>query len=59
VLVVTAKDLTAEERLRLTGSVERILSKGALSRDALLADVRALVRATVVHGARPPDGDTG
>jgi CheY-like chemotaxis protein len=47
VLVVTAKDLTPEERLRLTGWVEQVLQKGAYSRDELLAEVRALVRASV------------
>ena len=47
VLVVTAKDLTAEERARLNGRVEQVLRKGAYSRDELLARVRAAVRASV------------
>jgi DNA-binding response OmpR family regulator len=47
VLVVTAKDLTPEERMRLTGWVEQVLQKGAYSREELLAEVRALVRASV------------
>jgi DNA-binding response OmpR family regulator len=47
VLVVTAKDLTPEERLRLNGWVEQVLQKGAYSREELLAEVRALVRASV------------
>jgi PAS domain S-box-containing protein len=45
VVVVTAKDITAGDRLRLSGSVERILQKGAYRRDALLAEVRSLVAA--------------
>jgi signal transduction histidine kinase/CheY-like chemotaxis protein len=49
VLVVTAKDLTPEERLKLNGWVEQVLQKGAYSRDELLAEVRALVRASVNH----------
>ncbi len=40
VVVITAKDLTPEERLRLSGSVEKILSKGAFTREQLLSTVR-------------------
>jgi CheY-like chemotaxis protein len=47
VVVVTAKDLTEEDRLRLRGSVEQILQKGVYSRDALLRVVRELVAAHV------------
>jgi CheY-like chemotaxis protein len=47
VLVVTAKDITPEERLKLNGWVEQVLQKGAYSRDELLAEVRTLVRASV------------
>ena len=43
VLVVTAKDLTPEDRLRLNGYVEKILHKNALSREELLGEVRDLV----------------
>jgi CheY-like chemotaxis protein len=58
VVVVTAKDLTAEERQRLNGHVERILAKGALGPEALLAEVRELVAASLTRrrGApRPAD----
>jgi CheY-like chemotaxis protein len=41
VVVMTAKDLTPAERERLNGCVERVLRKGAYSRDQLLAEVRA------------------
>lgn len=47
VLVITAKDLTAAERLRLNGWVEQVLQKGAYTRGELFAEVRALVRSTV------------
>ncbi|HZO30538.1 MAG TPA: GAF domain-containing protein [Chloroflexota bacterium] len=47
VLVVTAKDLTAEERRRLNGRVEQVLRKGTYSRDELLARVRAAVHSSV------------
>ena len=44
-IVLTAKDLSVEDRERLNGSVARILQKGAYGREALLAEVRALVAA--------------
>jgi CheY-like chemotaxis protein len=50
VIVLTAKDVTAGDRERLNGSVARILQKGAYGREALLAEVRALVAASVRRG---------
>jgi PAS domain S-box-containing protein len=44
IIVVTAKDLTEEDRFRLTGGVHQILQKGAFSRERFLQDVRSLVR---------------
>ena len=54
IVVVTAKELTDEDRQRLNGYVERILEKGAYSRDTLLGEVRDLVAACVARrrGAR-------
>jgi signal transduction histidine kinase/CheY-like chemotaxis protein len=43
IVVVTAKDLTDEDRLRLNGYVEKILQKGAYTREELLAQIRDLV----------------
>jgi hypothetical protein len=43
IVVVTAKTLTQEDRLQLKGYVEKILQKGAFTRDDLLAEVRELV----------------
>jgi CheY-like chemotaxis protein len=43
VIVVTAKELTEDDRRRLNGGVERIVSKGALAPDALAEHVRELV----------------
>ena len=40
IIVVTAKDITAEDRLRLNGYVEKTLQKSQYSRDELLRDVR-------------------
>ena len=52
IVVVTAKDLTADDRERLNGYVHNILQKGAYSREQLLAEVRELV-ATSVARRRP------
>jgi signal transduction histidine kinase/CheY-like chemotaxis protein len=43
IVVVTAKDVTMEDRLKLNGYVEQILRKGAYSREELLGEVRDLV----------------
>ena len=45
IIVVTAKDLSAEDRLRLSGQVEAVLQKGGYSRDELLREIRELARA--------------
>jgi signal transduction histidine kinase/CheY-like chemotaxis protein len=47
VVVVTAKELTADDRLQLNGYVEKIVQKGAFGRDELLQDVHQFVRACV------------
>lgn len=47
IIVITAKDVTVEDRLRLNGYVEKILEKGAYSREELLREVRDLVSACV------------
>ena len=43
VLVVTAKDLSREERDRLNGDVTRVLQKGAIQLDALLQEISCLL----------------
>jgi len=43
VVVITAKDITLEDRLRLNGYVEKILEKGTYSRDDLLRAVKEMV----------------
>ena len=47
VLVLTAKDLTREDRRRLTGEVERIIEKVAYGRDELLHEVGRLLATTI------------
>jgi signal transduction histidine kinase/CheY-like chemotaxis protein len=44
VVVLTAKDLTVDDRAQLKGNVELILQKGLYTRDRLLEEVRDLVR---------------
>jgi CheY-like chemotaxis protein len=56
VLVVTAMDLTEEDRRRLDGGVRRILQKGAYGRDDLLREVAALLAASVRARAPSPPG---
>jgi PAS domain S-box-containing protein len=40
IVVITAKDLGIEERLRLKGRVQRIMEKGRYTRDELMAEIR-------------------
>ena len=51
-VIITAKELTAEERAWLNGSVARILEKGALGQDLLLSEVRKLVSASIASHKR-------
>ncbi len=52
VVVVTAKDLSFEERERLNGRVQHIAQKGSYSREELLSEVRSLVQSA--GGPRGP-----
>ena len=61
VIVVTAKDLTEEDRARLNGGVERIIEKGELTTSEVLGHVRNLVGRTAenresVDSASPGSG---
>jgi CheY-like chemotaxis protein len=47
IIVVTAKELTAEDREKLNGYVERILQKGSYTRENLIDEVRDLIRASI------------
>jgi CheY-like chemotaxis protein len=53
VLILTAKDLTPEDRRRLDGAVQRILQKGSYAGDELLREIRRHLphpEATTVRG---------
>jgi PAS domain S-box-containing protein len=51
VVVITAKDLTAEEHRRLSGYVAAIVQKSAYNREELLAEVRDLLATAAHHHA--------
>ncbi len=44
IVVLTAKDLTAEDRARLNGHVEKILAKGAYTQEELLSELTRVVQ---------------
>jgi CheY-like chemotaxis protein len=50
IVVVTAKDLTAEDRLRLNGYVADIIQKDARSQEELLTEVSKMVRTRLKKG---------
>jgi CheY-like chemotaxis protein/anti-sigma regulatory factor (Ser/Thr protein kinase) len=50
VLVVTAKDLTAEERSQLNGDVERVLQKGSSEIDKMLAEIGRVLPGSIARG---------
>jgi len=52
IVILTAKDLTVEDRQQLKGNVERVYQKGEYNRDQLLNEVRELVK-NRVHPETP------
>jgi len=51
IVVVTAKDITDEDRKRLQGSVVGLVEKRGFGREELLAQIRELVTRTSGNGA--------
>jgi CheY-like chemotaxis protein len=47
IIVLTAKDLTAEDRRTLNGDVQGVLQKGALSREELLREIHDRMAASI------------
>jgi CheY-like chemotaxis protein len=47
IIVITAKTLTNEDRLALQGHVQKVLQKGDFSLDALLTELRDIVKECV------------
>ncbi len=54
IVVVTAKDLTKEDRVRLNGYVLEIIRKNAYPREELLAEVRELVKSCLKKSTVKP-----
>jgi len=54
IIVITAKTLTKDDRMLLQGHVQKVLQKGDFSLDALLAELREIVRECV---SRAPTAD--
>jgi hypothetical protein len=52
IVVITAKDLTEEDRRRLNGGVERVVQKGGHEPQALLGEVRQLVATALASEKR-------
>jgi signal transduction histidine kinase/CheY-like chemotaxis protein/putative methionine-R-sulfoxide reductase with GAF domain len=50
VVVITAKDLSADERARLSGGVAQVLQKGASNLDALLQEIDRVLPARIALG---------
>ena len=46
VVVVTAKDLTRDDRDALSGRVDQVIAKGAIDRDKLLTEISDLIART-------------
>ena len=53
VIVLTAKNLTQDDRIRLSMNVQKILEKSNLSRDALLLEMRDLIGGVCKVTGRP------
>jgi CheY-like chemotaxis protein len=51
VVVLTAKELTEQDRSLLNGNVEKVLRKGAYGKDELLHEVRSIVALLSGHPA--------
>ncbi|MEK7684453.1 MAG: response regulator [Verrucomicrobiota bacterium] len=54
VIVVTAKDITDDDRRRLHGHVNEILQKGSYTTEELLREIRRLTATTLRAGANHP-----
>jgi signal transduction histidine kinase/DNA-binding response OmpR family regulator/PAS domain-containing protein len=50
VIIITAKDLTADDVDRLNGRVAKVLQKGAYQRRDLVRDIHAMIARQVGHG---------
>jgi signal transduction histidine kinase/CheY-like chemotaxis protein len=58
IIVVTAKDMSTEERIALDGYVEKVLPKHALTEEGLLTEIQDLI-AACVHAKQPAPNKRG
>ncbi|MCR8656151.1 ATP-binding response regulator [Paenibacillus endoradicis] len=56
IVVITAKNITEDDRLRLNGFVKNIVQKGNLQRGALLHEVRQLIVSTNIEQSKKNKG---
>ena len=49
VVVVTAKDLTRQERDLLHGCVQQVIQKGAVDREKLLSEITGLIARSITN----------
>jgi len=54
IVVVTAKDVTEDDRVRLNGHVAKVLQKGSYSGEELLSEIHELIRGCVAAAAPRP-----
>ncbi|NOU90891.1 response regulator [Paenibacillus sp. LMG 31460] len=47
IVVITAKDIASEDRLRLNGYVKKLIQKGSFRRETLLHEIRSLMAGSV------------
>ncbi|HEX4749745.1 MAG TPA: PAS domain S-box protein [Bryobacteraceae bacterium] len=52
VIVVTAKDMTEQDRKKLNGDIQGVIAKNGLSREALIREIQALVGSRSLAGVR-------
>ena len=53
IVVITAKELTPEERVLLSGSTERVIRKGAQTQQEMLDEIADIVRERAEAGVGP------
>jgi signal transduction histidine kinase/DNA-binding response OmpR family regulator len=59
IIVITARDVTIQDRVRLNGYVEKVVPKHALNQEALLAEIRDLISACVQRQQQTQSKTTG
>lgn len=53
IIILTAKDLTEEELLRLRGKIVSIAQKGRFSKEDLLRDIKRIEKTRMIERKKP------